>query len=158
MERVRPAAVIVVDALASRRLSRLATTVQIADTGINPGSGVGNRRSEISSATLGVPVVSVGVPTVVDAATLTSDVLELVEQRVQEESGRKEFNIMTGNFDRGDKYQLFKECLAPFDLNLFVTPKDIDVILAEVSKMVGYSINSALQNGISIEDMMQFIS
>ncbi len=157
-ERVKPAAVIVVDALASRRLSRLATTIQISDTGINPGSGVGNRRALIDSETLGVPVISVGVPTVVDAATLTSDVLELVEQRVRDESGNKDISVMTGDFDRGDKYELFKECLAPFDLNLCVTPKDIDVILTEVSKVVGFSINSALQNGISIEDMLQFVS
>ncbi len=78
VERVKPDAVICIDALASRKLERISTTIQIADTGISPGSGVGNKRLELSESTLGIPVIAIGVPTVVDAATMASDTIDLV--------------------------------------------------------------------------------
>ncbi|NLL46423.1 MAG: GPR endopeptidase [Clostridiales bacterium] len=134
-EKVRPAAVIVIDALASRRLSRVCTTIQLADTGIVPGSGVGNSRAEISQATLGVPVIAIGVPTVVDAGTLAADLME---------------SAGIGSAD--------PEKFGEFGGNLIVTPRDIDEKMGELAKIIGYSINLALQDNMTISDVTSFLS
>mgnify|MGYP005946867373 CR=1 FL=1 len=129
VEQIRPARVVAVDALASRSLSRLCATIQLADTGITPGSGVGNARAALNQETLGVPVVAVGVPTVVDAATLAADLLGGAEAPA-----------------------LGK---APA---LMVTPKDIDAHVADLSKVLGYGITLALQEGLTLEDVELFLS
>ncbi len=122
-EQVQPAFIIAVDALASRRTGRVCTTVQLSDTGIVPGSGVGNHRAALSQETLGVPVLSIGVPTVVESATLALDLLE--------EAGATEVDT---------------EALRSSGQNLMVTPRDIDRQVQELSKVVGYGINWALQD------------
>lgn len=134
VEKVKPSAVIAVDALAARRLSRLCASVQLASSGISPGSGVGNRRAEISEKTLGVPVFSMGIPTVVDAATLTLDVLE--------EAGMG---------------QMDPEALRGFDENVFVTPRSIDAQVKELSRILGYGINFALQN-LNVEEITALLA
>ncbi|MBQ3103314.1 MAG: GPR endopeptidase [Oscillospiraceae bacterium] len=128
-QRVQPDAVLLVDALAARRLGRLCTSVQLSDTGLSPGSGVGNRRAEISRKSLGVPVFSIGVPTVVDAATLTADVLE--------EAGMA---------------QVDPEALRGYDENVFVTARNIDAQVKELARVIGYGINFALQN-LNVEEI-----
>lgn len=135
---LQPSAVVCVDALASRSLARLATTVQISDTGIAPGSGVGNRRDTLNQESLGVPVCAIGVPTVVDAATLAYDVLQ--------SAGRGE----------GD-HQKLEEVLGAEGLNFFVAPKETDEILREVSALVGYAINLALHPRLSYEEMLSLV-
>ncbi|MBC8536298.1 GPR endopeptidase [Feifania hominis] len=158
-ERVKPSAVIVVDALAARRLTRLATTVQLSNTGINPGSGVGNNRAEISEKTLGVPVVAIGVPTVVNAATLTSDVVGIVAENIRRNiKGSSDIFSFLGDYEPDEVHGLVRESLAPFDLDLFVTPKDIDTVILNLSKLVGFSINATLQRGVTIEEMEHFVS
>ena len=134
VEKVEPSAVVVIDALAARRLSRLCASVQLASSGISPGSGVGNRRAEISEKTLGVPVFSMGIPTVVDAATLTIDVLE--------EAGMG---------------QMDPQALRGFDENVFVTPRSIDAQVKELSRILGYGINFALQN-LNVEEITALLS
>ena len=119
---VRPDVLIVVDALASRSLSRVCTTVQLSDTGLVPGSGVGNRRRALNRASLGIPVIAVGVPTVVDAATLALDILE--------EAGAR---------------QLEPASLRAHGAGVMVTPRDIDAQIRELSRVVGYGIDLALQ-------------
>lgn len=131
---VRPALVIAVDALASRRVGRVCATVQLSDSGIIPGSGVGNHRAALNRETLGVPVIAVGIPTVVDAATLAADLLE--------ESGAGEYDP--------DKLRTGQE-------NMMVTPRDIDAQVRDLSKVVGYGINWALQN-LDIEEMTALLS
>lgn len=125
VESVRPSAVIVIDALAARRLSRLGNTVQISDTGISPGSGVGNARSEITAGTLGVPVISVGIPTVADAQTLVEDLTNGERSAENEENGK-----------------------------MIVTPREIDIVIERASKLIGLSINKALQPHLSIDEIM----
>ena len=127
---IRPACVIAVDALASRSLHRVCRTVQLADTGIVPGSGVGNHRAALNRDTLGVPVIAVGVPTVVDGATLAMDLLGH-EEPPQPAQGVE---------------------------NLMVTPRDIDAQVAELSKVIGFGINLALHEGLSVEDVELFLS
>lgn len=113
---IKPKAVIVIDALAAAGLERLGRTVQITDTGITPGSGVGNKRAEISKNTLGVPVIAIGVPTVVDAVTLAKD--------------------MTGNKTATESAEA---------QNMMVTPREIDVMIERASKLISLCINCALQ-------------
>ena len=134
-ETLRPACVIAVDALASRSLRRVCRTIQLADTGITPGSGVGNARAALNAETLGVPVIAVGVPTVVDAATLTCDVLA--------EAGKGELDpaALQGAGD-----------------GLIVTPKDIDTQVHDLAKVIGYGINLALHTGLTIGDVELFLS
>ena len=134
-EKVRPACVIVVDALASRSLSRVCTTVQLADTGITPGSGVGNARAALDRASLGVPVIAVGVPTVVDGATLAADLLA--------EAGQA---------------HLDPQALQGAGEGLMVTPRDIDARVTDLAKVVGFGINLALQTGLTVEDVELFLS
>ena len=131
---VQPALVIAVDALASRRCERVCTTVQLSDPGIVPGSGGGNHRSALNQETLGVPVYAVGIPTVVDAATLAADLLE--------ESGLTEVN---------------PERLRQGQQTLMVTPRDIDQQVRDLSKVVGYGINWALQD-LEIEEINALLS
>lgn len=133
--RIRPACIIAIDALASRSLHRICSTIQLADTGIFPGSGVGNHRAALNRETLGVPVIALGVPTVVDVATLCADVLE--------EAGK------------GD---LEPEALRRAGSGLMVTPRDIDQSVADLSKVIGYGINLALQEGLSVEDLDMMLS
>ena len=128
-EKLRPVCVIAVDALASRSLKRLCKTVQIADTGITPGSGVGNHRMGLTQDTLGVPVIALGVPTVVDGATLAADLL-----------GTDELPDLGEGRD------------------LLVTPKDIDGQVNDLSKVIGYGLSMALQPGISLEELELLLS
>ena len=131
---VQPALVIAVDALASRRVGRVCATVQLSDTGIIPGSGVGNHRSALNRETLGVPVFAVGIPTVVDAATLAADLME--------EAGIADIDE--------DKLRAGQQ-------NLMVTPRDIDQQVRDLAKVVGYGINWALQD-LEIEEMNALLS
>ena len=135
VKELRPACVIAVDALASRSLSRVCRTVQIADTGIVPGAGVGNARAALNRQTLGVPVLAVGVPTVVDAATLAADVLA--------EAGQ-------GSLDPA--------ALSGGGEGVIVTPREIDSDVADLAKVIGYAINLALQPGLTVEDVEMFMS
>lgn len=128
-EKIRPACVVAVDALASRSLKRLCKTVQLADTGITPGSGVGNHRMGLTRDTLGVPVIAVGVPTVVDGATLAADLL--------------------GTDDLPDLGE---------GKDLLVTPKDIDSQVNDLAKVIGYGLSMALQPGISLEELELLLS
>ena len=128
-ERIKPACVIAVDALASRSLERLCRTVQLADTGIHPGSGVGNHRRGLTRETLGVPVIAVGVPTVVDGATLAADL-----------TGAEELPDLGAGQD------------------LLVTPKDIDSQVADLAKIIGYGIDLALQPGLGLEELELLLS
>ena len=131
--RLRPDRVIALDALAARRLDRLCRTVQISDTGIVPGSGVGNHRSALNRETLGVPVVAIGVPTVVEAATLVS---ELASRAGAENLDPRRFGT------EGD---------------MIVTPRDIDRSVHDAAKLIGYAVNLALHEGLTVEDIDMFL-
>jgi spore protease len=135
VDSVQPCAVIMVDALASRRLSRVCATVQLADTGIVPGSGVGNARAALNRDTLGAPVIALGVPTVVDAATLCADIMET--------AGAGECDPDTLRAHGGE---------------MIVTPKDIDTHVRDIARVVGYAINMSLHDGFSVEDITDFLS
>ncbi len=130
---VKPSALIAVDALASRSMERVCRTVQVSDTGIVPGSGVGNARGALSRDTLGIPVIALGVPTVVDAATLTLDVAR----------------------DAG--LELDPEALRGKNGNMIVTPREIDSNVQTISRLMAYGINLAVHRGLTVQDIDMFL-
>lgn len=126
---IRPAAVIAVDALAARSVARLGSTIQISDSGISPGSGVLNARKSLCQQTLGVPVISLGIPTVVDASTLACDLLD-----PQQAEPRREL------FQSGGE-------------GMMVTPREVDLLIGHGAKFISQAINKALQPELSLEEI-----
>lgn len=158
VDRIRPDCIIAIDALASRKMERVNTTIQIADTGIAPGSGVGNKRMELSRNTLGIPVIAIGVPTVVDAATMANDTIDLVLDSMIEQAPKgTEFYNMMKSIDRDEKYQMIQEVLKPYVGNLIVTPKEIDEVVEKVAKVIANGLNIALHKGITLNDVNRYV-
>lgn len=145
VQKIRPSFLLVIDALASRNTERLGAAVQLADTGIHPGSGIGNQRMGITPQSLGLPVIALGVPTVVDASTIISDALDQL--------GR------TGNFPPppGMKREVVSRVLRPFLRNLIVTPKEIDVLIQDISRVIAGAVNIALHPGVTPEEVFRYL-
>lgn len=141
IDNTHPKLLIVIDALASRSIERISSTVQISDTGIVPGAGVGNKRQEISERTLKIPVISMGIPTVVETAVLVNDSLDLFIKKLQDEA---QSNDYLNKLKEEDNYEKIKEALIPQDYNLIVTPKEIDGLIENMSKIVSTAINEAV--------------
>ncbi len=159
IDRIKPNYVIAIDALASRKMDRVNTTIQIADTGISPGSGVGNKRMELSRATLGIPVIAIGVPTVVDAATMANDTIDLVLDSMIEQAPKgTEFYNMMKSIDRDEKYGMIQEVLEPYVGNLIVTPKEIDEVVRKIAKVIANGLNIALHQGITLDDVDRYVN
>lgn len=133
VKRIRPNAVVAIDALASRRLERLGCTLQISDTGISPGAGVGNHRTKITKETIGVPVIAIGVPTVVDVQTLTADLL------------------------KGDFGAKIKKQISPDGRSMVVIPREIDLLTERASKLIAFALNGALQNEFDLSDLVSLM-
>jgi spore protease len=158
VDKIKPDVIIAIDALASRKMERVNTTIQIADTGISPGSGVGNKRMDLSKDTLGVPVIAIGVPTVVDAATMANDTIDLVlDNMINQASKGTEFYNMLRSIDRDEKYQIIQEVLKPYVGNLIVTPKEIDEAIEKISMVIANGLNIALHQGITLKDVNRYI-
>lgn len=159
VDRVKPDLVIAIDALASRKMERISTTIQLADTGINPGSGVGNNRKELSLTSMGVPVIAIGVPTVVDAATMASDTIDMVvDSLISESSKEGEFYNMLKDMEKSEKYKLINEVISPYIGNLMVTPKEIDRLIDDISIVIANGLNIALHPAINQEDMDKYLN
>ncbi len=141
VDNIKPKLVIVIDALASRSIERISSSVQLADTGIVPGAGVGNARKELTQESLGVPVIALGIPTVVEAATIAADSLTLFIQKVQEQG---ESNDFLNKLQEDDKYNMIKEILTPEEYNFIVTPKEIDALIEKMKDVVARGINFAI--------------
>lgn len=137
VEKVNPDVIIAIDALISRDISRLFKTIQISNTGITPGAGVGNTRKEISRKTMGVPVIAIGVPTLVEAATIVADSIELIANQFEEFAQLK-------NATKEDKYRLMKAVLEPSKFNLTVTPKEVDDLVDNMKLIIAHGINGGI--------------
>lgn len=158
VEKIKPDLIIAVDALASRKMDRVSTTIQISDTGINPGAGVGNNRMELSEKVLGVPVIGIGIPTVVDAATIVNDTLDLIIDSLKKESAQgSEFYNLLSQTSAEEKYSLIQDVLNPYMKNVVVTPTDIDVLIEDLSIIVANGLNIALHPGIDLKDVNRYI-
>lgn len=136
----KPDLVVAVDALAARDSRRLNRTIQIANTGIHPGSGVGNHRNGLTKETLGVPVIGIGVPTVVDAATIVSDTMENLIGAMEDSENLKGVGEVLKIYNDAEKYELIKNLISPHLNGMFMTPKDED----EMVKQISYTISEAL--------------
>ncbi|MBO4953516.1 MAG: GPR endopeptidase [Clostridia bacterium] len=148
VERVSPSFVLMIDALAARRMERVNTTVQLSDTGIRPGAGVGNHRLPLDEETLGVPVFSIGVPTVVDAATIASDALESLCRHAPDS-----FAEFFGKMDEADRHAVLSEVLGGEEQNPFVTPKDMDSRVRRLSVILSEGLSLALQPRLDLSEI-----
>lgn len=158
VEKTNPDLVIAIDALASRKMNRVSTTIQISDTGINPGSGLGNKRIGLTEEYLGVPVIAIGIPTVVDAATMINDTMDLILGSMKEQTNvGTEFYSLLEEISSEEKYNLIKEVLEPYMPNVFVAPKEIDLIIDDLSIIVANGLNMALHPGIDLKDVNRYI-
>lgn len=168
VEKTKPDLVIAVDALASRALERVNTTIQIADTGISPGSGVGNKRKALNRETLGIPVIAIGVPTVVDAVTIASDTIDFLLGYLQNQmndnsindTGEKQVNGAfmgsVGQLSEQEKRQLIHEVLVPLGHNLIVTPKEVDAFVEDIANIIANGLNAALHEAITTENVSAY--
>ena len=136
VNQIKPSAVIVIDALAARSLERLGNTVQMCDTGVSPGSGVGNSRRKIDIDFLGVPVIAIGVPTVVDGITVALDVIEAGGVKLSEEKKRDILKSEKG---------------------MMVTPKEIDLMIKRAARLISLAVNRALQPTLTAEDIISIV-
>ena len=141
VDETHPDLVIAVDALAARSSRRLNRTVQIADTGINPGSGVGNHRSGLTEKTLGVPVIGIGVPTVVDAATIVNDTMENFIAALESSESLKGVGDVLKSYNPAEKYEFVKELVAPHLNGMYVTPKDVDEMIRQIGRTLAEALN-----------------
>ena len=167
---VKPGFVIVIDALAASSTERVNKTIQITDAGINPGSGIGNKRKEISRDVLGIPVIAIGIPTVVDAASIVNDTINYMyhhfaykkenydnpknrlavnvnylnyNSKIDKEDKKKIFGLV-GELSSSDTKALIYEILTPIGYNLMVTPKEEDFVVEKLSELISDGINGAL--------------
>lgn len=156
-DKVKPDVVIAIDALAARNMGRVNTTIQMSNAGVAPGSGVGNKRCELSEKTLGVPVIAIGVPTVVDAATLVNDTMEkiLSQMAFHSKKGGAVYKMIEEMSDE-DKYGLICEMLGSEEANMFVTPKEIDLVIDRLSGIISDAVNIAVHPGFTIEDIRKY--
>ena len=141
VEYAKPQLLIVIDALASRSIDRISSTIQLSDTGIIPGAGVGNVRQGINEETLGIPVISIGIPTVVELATLVSDGIDIFIDKLQEKA---ESNEYLNRLQQNDKYEEVKKALNVGEYNMIVTPKEIDDLIENMKDIVARGINFAV--------------
>lgn len=144
VEETKPELVIAIDALAARSTRRLNRTIQITDTGINPGSGVGNHRQGINQEILGIPVIAIGVPTVVDAATIVNDTMENLVEAMDQNEKMQRLGGMLQTLDKAEKYQMIRELISPHLNTMFVTPKDIDDTVKRLSFTISEGLNIVL--------------
>ena len=173
----KPKFIIVIDALASLSIDRINKTIQITDTGIHPGSGIGNNRKEISKETIGIPVIAIGVPTVVSSTTIVYDTIKYLFKHISYIKDNEEINKLTfiksknykqkikdkklteeeqntllglfGSLNDTEKRKLINEVLTDIDMDLIVTPSEIDFLIDKLSNMIACSINNSLHKEIT---------
>lgn len=157
VERTKPDVVIAIDALASKALERVNTTIQIADTGIHPGSGIGNKRRGLTQEVLGVPVIAIGVPTVVYASTIVGNTIELMMNHVKAASG--DTGQIFGLIDQmreEERLQLVREALNPLGHDLLVTPKEIDQFIEDIANIIASGLNASLHDAIDSSNVAAY--
>lgn len=173
VDKFKPDFIIIIDALASQSIERVNKTIQMTDTGIHPGSGIGNSRKEISKETLNIPCIAIGIPTVVDAITIVSDTINYMhkhytysklninkplnklmayspnylKEKIELNKKDKETLLgIVGTLEENEIKQLLFEVLSPIGYNMMVTPKEVDFLIEKLSSLIGNGINEALHN------------
>ena len=183
INKVNPKFLIVIDALASSSIERINKTIQITDTGIHPGSGIGNNRKEISFDTIGLPVIAIGVPTVVESSILVNDTIDYIFQHISyikknydtnkltfghrnnkkylellkkhnlDDEEKKNLSGILGTLDDTKKKELIKEVLTSINYNMIVTPKEIDFLIDKLSNIIASAINNSLHKAIKDDNI-----
>lgn len=153
VERIKPTVVICIDALAARAVERIGTTIQIADTGINPGSGIGNARRGLNKETLGVPVIAMGVPTVVHAANIVHDTFEAMAGQFS--NAKPFFQLFSSQEERR---QMVGQVISPTVGELVVTPKEIDDMIEDMAKVIAGALNAVLHTSVTAQDLLKYIN
>jgi spore protease len=157
VEKSKPDLVIAIDALASKALERVNTTIQIADTGIHPGSGIGNKRKGVTEETLGVPVIAIGVPTVVYASTIVNSTIELLAQNFGKQTGNTNAILgMLPNMTEQDRLGMVREVLNPLGHDLLVTPKEIDQFIEDIANIIASGLNAALHDAVDVNNVSAY--
>ena len=173
---IKPKFMVVIDAVASNSIDRINKTIQITDTGIHPGSGIGNNRKEISKETMGIPVIAIGVPTVVDTSTVVGDTINYlfkhisyikdnynknklifnrknyinkIKDRDLTKEEKKEVGGIIGELEDNELKDLFREVLNSINYNMMVTVKEIDFVIEKLSSVISNGINNSLHNSIN---------
>ena len=154
-EKVQPELIIAVDALAAGSVDRIGTTIQLADTGVNPGSGIGNKRTGINKETMGAPTIAIGVPTVVNAAVIAQVAIEHFLEKLETNPmlNQVQQNVMP-DYAQG----IINDILSPFGGDLMVTPKEVDQLILDTSKIVAGGISMALHPSISAEEYSTYLN
>ncbi|ALS27264.1 GPR endopeptidase [Paenibacillus sp. 32O-W] len=157
VERTKPDVVIAIDALASKALERVNTTIQIADTGIHPGSGIGNKRRGLTKEILGIPIIAIGVPTVVYASTIVNNTMEMMQRHIQSHNGDtdKIFGMMN-QMEDNERLRFVKEVLAPLGHDLLVTPKEIDQFIEDIANIIASGLNASLHEAIDSNNVAAY--
>ena len=157
VKKVKPALVIAIDALASKSPERISTTIQITDTGINPGSGIGNKRAGLNYNTLNVPVVAIGVPTVVDALSIAAELTNKLFTKILESSDAdsKLYSAINTLKENGEE-KLISSVIEDEKRELMVTPKEVDNLISHISTVIANGINLALHKNIDLEYIESF--
>lgn len=148
VEKIKPTLLIIVDALASRKMRRLCSVIQITDAGIEPGSGIGNMQGSLNEETIGVKVVAIGIPTVVDTATIVNDTIEMMEEVLKGKTNDVgQIMGVLSDLDYNEKHMFIKEILSPLYQESIVTPSGVDEQIEILSDILSESINLAVHPG-----------
>lgn len=181
VKKIKPSFLIIIDSLASSSIDRINKTIQLTDTGINPGSGVGNNRKEISKDTISIPVIAIGVPTVVESTIIVNDTITYLFKHISyiknnyqmnklvftrknylnklknsdlTEEEKEEVSGILGTLDDKSKKELINEVLTSLDYNLIVTPKEIDFLVDKLSEVLSLAINKTLHREINSNNLV----
>lgn len=162
VDRTKPDLIIAIDALASRSLERVNTTIQIADIGIHPGSGIGNKRRGLTKEILGVPCIAIGVPTVCYASTIVNNVFDMMKTHFDQESGQgqqgqtKRILGLLTELSENERLGLVKEVLEPLGHDLIVTPKEIDEFIEDIANVIASGLNLALHDAVNPDNVATY--
>lgn len=157
VQRTGPDLIIAIDALASKAIERVNTTIQIADTGIHPGSGIGNKRKGLTKQILGIPVIAIGVPTVVYASTIVNNCIELLSEHFKRQTDNAgPIMGMIQSLPENDRLQLVREVLQPVGNDLLVTPKDVDQFIEDIANIIASGLNAALHDAIDSNNVAAY--
>lgn len=154
VERTKPDAIIAIDALASKALERVNTTIQVADIGIHPGSGIGNKRRGLTKEILGIPCIAIGVPTVCYASTIVNNAIDYMKEHFKQETTRtRDILGMLDDINEQERLMLVKEVLEPLGHDLVVTPKEVDEFMEDMANIIASGLNAALHEAVDAENV-----
>ncbi|WP_374992137.1 GPR endopeptidase [Paenibacillus sp. LHD-38] len=157
VEKTKPDLVIAIDALASKAVERVNTTIQIADTGIHPGSGIGNKRKGLTKEILGVPVIAIGVPTVVYASTIVNNTLEMMSSHFNKQNANSDHILgLVNQMEENERLQLVREVLSPLGHDLLVTPKEIDEFIEDIANIIASGLNASLHEAVDSSNVAAY--